>query len=367
MQSEGGASMLDTVAAKQIDLMGLIEPFTRLKKVAAHEWAGPCPKCGGHDRFKVDPGRGWFCRQCTGSEHWHDQIDFVMFYRGMEFKQALISLIGRTPISQAEIERMTTERQRREVDERENERVDTLKARHDLTASRCWERYHANLAQYPDGRRVWNDRGLDDRWIDYWKLGYDPEHTFYTTGKPTFTSPSLTIPYWRTCYDGKTFTYQVIGLRHRLLMDNPPGGKYRPEIPHLGNNLFVTDLSFQGLGDTVLLVEGEIKAMVTWSALWAGNTLLTPGLDVVGTAGEGVKGTLRDELRTRKMVYICLDPDCYNPPSPCPKTWKPEPERLADDLGRERCKIIRLPGKVDDLLAAGVMDGCELVRLMECA
>jgi hypothetical protein len=351
-------------ACHAIDMIDLAGKTVKLSKVSSREQVGACPVCGGTDRLHVQKD-GYFCRKCHGPEHWHDQIEWCQSVFGDKFFVAIERLIGKRSISSTEMEKIRQDMKRFEAERLAAEYEEMIEARRRLTASRCWERYYANLKQYPEGRRMWNDRGIDDRWIDYWKLGYDPEHTFYPKEKPAFTSPTLTIPYWKTCFDGTTFTYQVIGLRHRLLMADPPGGKYRPELAHLGNNLFVTDLSFQGLGDTVLLVEGEIKAMVTWSAFWIGNTLLMPGLDVVGTAGEGVKGALRDELRTRKMVYICLDPDCYIPPSPCPKTWRPEPERLADDLGRERCKIIRLPGKVDDLLTAGVMDGADLMGILQ--
>jgi hypothetical protein len=353
-------------ACHAVDMFDLIGKTVTLSKISSREQTGACPVCGGTDRLHVQ-STGWFCRKCQGPEHWHDQIEWCQFLHGDRFFFAIERLIGKRPVSSVEMAKIKADQERLSAERQAKEIYEMAEARQRLTASRCWERYYANLTQYPEGRRLWNDRGIDDRWIDYWRLGYDPEHTFYIKDKPAFTSPTLTIPYWHTCFDGTTYTYQVIGLRHRLLMDNPPGGKYRPEFAHLGNNLFVTDLSFQGLGDVVMLVEGEIKAMVTWSAMWAGNTLLTPGLDVVGTAGESVKGALRDELRTRKMVYICLDPDCYNPPSPCPKTWRPEPERLADDLGRERCKIIRLPGKVDDLLTAGVMDGSDLMGILQTA
>lgn len=46
------------------------EDTTLNRKAATHggEWAGPCPFCGGHDRFLVWPFRGeyggWWCRQC---------------------------------------------------------------------------------------------------------------------------------------------------------------------------------------------------------------------------------------------------------------------------------------------------------------
>jgi len=59
-----------------IDLLGGLD----LKKVASTgggELAGPCPFCGGRDRFRVQPSKNiWLCRNCTGGL-WRDPIDFI--------------------------------------------------------------------------------------------------------------------------------------------------------------------------------------------------------------------------------------------------------------------------------------------------
>lgn len=52
---------------------------TQLKKVAMSgggEWAGPCPFCGGDDRFHVQPGQNrWLCRMCTDAK-WKDPREY---------------------------------------------------------------------------------------------------------------------------------------------------------------------------------------------------------------------------------------------------------------------------------------------------
>jgi len=91
--------MIATTALKQkIDLMGLVSRYTKVQKVAGihgGEYAGPCPRCGGRDRFRVQPERGlWWCRQCSPNEHWQDAIDFVMWMEGLSFKDACAKLDG---------------------------------------------------------------------------------------------------------------------------------------------------------------------------------------------------------------------------------------------------------------------------------
>jgi hypothetical protein len=56
------------------------------------EWVGPCPHCGGTDRFGINTRKGQFlCRRCGGKG---DVIGLVMFVRGIEFKAALDWLCG---------------------------------------------------------------------------------------------------------------------------------------------------------------------------------------------------------------------------------------------------------------------------------
>lgn len=69
------------------DLLALVGQYTTLRPKTRGELAGPCPACGGTDRFLVKPeggrdGRGiWTCRACCNFE-WSDAIGFVR-WRGL--------------------------------------------------------------------------------------------------------------------------------------------------------------------------------------------------------------------------------------------------------------------------------------------
>ena len=85
--------------ARQVDVLALVSRHTTLKRVAATgggEFAGPCPLCGGRDRFHVQSGTNrWFCRFCTGSpeqDGWKDVIELHMRLSGETFQQAAQSL-----------------------------------------------------------------------------------------------------------------------------------------------------------------------------------------------------------------------------------------------------------------------------------
>jgi len=68
----------------------LISNGVELKRKIANEYAGPCPFCGGTDRFivKTDVGRYW-CRQCDKSG---DAIQFLRDYKGLSYPDACQAL-----------------------------------------------------------------------------------------------------------------------------------------------------------------------------------------------------------------------------------------------------------------------------------
>jgi hypothetical protein len=43
------------MTTRGVDVLLTAQRFDgRLRKAGAHEWTGPCPKCGGNDRFAVN-------------------------------------------------------------------------------------------------------------------------------------------------------------------------------------------------------------------------------------------------------------------------------------------------------------------------
>lgn len=78
------------------DLLSLVEQDTTLRKSGGGWWAGPCPFCGGEDRFVVkQTGEGflWLCRGC-GDDKYHTPIDYVMQRQELDFVGALAWMNG---------------------------------------------------------------------------------------------------------------------------------------------------------------------------------------------------------------------------------------------------------------------------------
>lgn len=90
------ASHIDTALIKQrADLLReLPHQLYKIAGTQGGEYAGPCPKCGGVDRFHAQPDRAegarWACRQCHPK--WGDVIELRMWLHGESFLEACKAL-----------------------------------------------------------------------------------------------------------------------------------------------------------------------------------------------------------------------------------------------------------------------------------
>ncbi|WP_234822444.1 DUF7146 domain-containing protein [Palleronia aestuarii] len=100
--------------------LGLLATLKR----AGREWTGPCPSCGGTDRFSINTDRDVYnCRSCQGG----DGIGLVELALGCDFPAALAWLVGDRDVRlspqelarrEGEIARQREARERRAEDER---------------------------------------------------------------------------------------------------------------------------------------------------------------------------------------------------------------------------------------------------------
>src|SRR5438105_3277926 len=84
-------------AAQAVDLLALIGADTPLQYIAGTrggEYHGPCPLCGGRDRFIVQPHAdkpAWWCRRCGKGG---DAIQYVRERDGLGFIAAKEKVTG---------------------------------------------------------------------------------------------------------------------------------------------------------------------------------------------------------------------------------------------------------------------------------
>lgn len=93
-------SNIDTAKLKSgVNLIDLASKYTTLNRESPREYSGPCPKCGGSDRFHCTETT-WFCRNCNplGNGKAHDVISLLQWAEGLTFVDACHALSsGYTP------------------------------------------------------------------------------------------------------------------------------------------------------------------------------------------------------------------------------------------------------------------------------
>jgi hypothetical protein len=103
--------------ARGVDILEIAQRYGSLKRAGAGEYVGPCPICGGHDRFAVNPKKGlWHCRRCAKGG---DVIDLVRHLDGCGFTHSIERLTGEKsatfdPVRHARAKAEGAERQRRQ-------------------------------------------------------------------------------------------------------------------------------------------------------------------------------------------------------------------------------------------------------------
>lgn len=253
-----------------------------------------------------------------------------------------------------EIKRRNAERVALELEEKIKVAQEVLA---ELRKSARWLDYHDNLTA--ETRRIWSkrlalskDQETADAWIAIWQLGYVPSfRLWYRDIQQEYNSPTLTIPIWDEGWNCN-------GIKHRILNPMPGhlGDKYRPDVTGLPAAPFYAQPDLHD--GTLLLVEGEIKAMVSYIALD------DPKLQVVGLPGKVPDAAIFDRFESYGSIFLLMDPDAFDRPSP----GKPSGvERAIFMLGADRVGVIQLAMKVDDAIAAGCVDKCGLKRILRAA
>jgi hypothetical protein len=230
---------------KNYDLLGLVAHSTALRKSGAYH-SGPCPFCGGRDRFTVKHtprGYRWFCRHC-GDGVYHTAIDYVMRLEALPFKQALAWMGEDSCHSPAAPARQSpTPAPRSGIPTPDEAWQERGRAFIETACQRL-----AGSPQATPARDYLDQRGLTEgSWL--WALLgyaeiYDP--------KVQRTRPAVCIPHT----DGPL---HLLAIKYRFIDPDPYGLRYtsqRGSVP-----LFY---GLEGLHDrqeTLLLVEGELNQL----------------------------------------------------------------------------------------------------------
>ena len=86
--------------ARAAGVLEVAQRYSTLKRITATEWAGPCPVCGGTDRFAINTRKQiWSCRYCPGGQGKKSKgggvIDLVQHAEDATFVEAVEMLAGK--------------------------------------------------------------------------------------------------------------------------------------------------------------------------------------------------------------------------------------------------------------------------------
>lgn len=236
---------------REVDLLDVASRYSVLKRkasTAGGEYAGACPRCGGDDRFVVQPSNGiWLCRQCHPK--WGDVIELVQYVDGVGFLDAC----ERLGYSKSNGKKQQGALQRVKTAPKPPE---TPKPPVYLPPDGIWQARALDLVRKYEQRlwsangeraRQWlNARGLKDDTIKHFRLGLQ----FKQGG-----GNAISIP----CFVGGVLWY----VKYRNAVK--PGSNAPKYTGERGNR---TQALFNGdsirPGEPALLVEGEFDTMIAW-------------------------------------------------------------------------------------------------------
>lgn len=105
-------------------------------KRAGREMVGPCPACGGNDRFSINAEKGMYnCRSCGGG----DVVKLVQITLGCEFKEALNYLQGDADVKIDPAEVARRKQQSEAQARKRNDEAETYRQNAIRDAKRIWK------------------------------------------------------------------------------------------------------------------------------------------------------------------------------------------------------------------------------------
>lgn len=272
--------------AAGLDLIELAGRRVELRKMGAGEWGGPCPKCGGDDRFhcKAD---WFFCRQCYPPDNGqpHDRLGYLAWIDGKDFIEVCQELTGAVIVQTQAPPTVRRSPERKQAPAQTPEELAAWRKE----ARGLVGRAHAALFDSPGaeaGRAYLEGRGIDARaWLRY-RLGYVPGAALPgTKGKER--APAIVIPWFEGSFS------KVRAVRYRFLQAHTytdADGKGRTEKQTALSGSRFSDWLWGGprddggeSGRVILICEGELNAASIWLAAY--NT----GLDVYSLGSESAK------------------------------------------------------------------------------
>jgi len=249
---------------QQLDLVALAG--TSLRQSGRY-FIGPCPFCGGRDRFNIkrtDEGDVWLCRQC-GDGRYHDAAAFLMRRDGLTFPQVLAAIgSAASPWPSPATAPKTAAQTAMDHPPDDTWQVAALAALGD-----CCQQLDGNGAAW----RYLEGRGLLPETIRGASLGYNPTWREFLSG--CWLAPGITIP---GMVNGQLWYVQVRttkAARDAAAQRGKTLGKYSATTGSKLKTLYGADRLLTA--KTAVITEGEFDTLLLSQFLPAGVTAVTMG------------------------------------------------------------------------------------------
>ena len=334
-------------SAKQVSVADLVATRTELRRVAGGELAGPCPKCGGSDRFHAT-STWWFCRQCHAKRS--DAIGLVRWLDGVSFAEAVHRLTSGASVThspQKPAQRPAQHAQRSQTEDWRNRAEQRL-----WTAQRAL----SNAAQQSAQRAAMQylrKRGLSIATAQRFGLGIAMA---LRPGDARRHDLALAMPWYDDAGQLTAIRYRFVNDAGLSKLTSEPGSLYAGLY---GRHALTRWPAVDGLHTerlrTLLLVEGEINAMSIAQVVGGVSERHDWRVDVVSVGSETARLSASDisfcGRYGRRLAWL---------------DKRSAAARIAQQLGAD---ALASPGEQDanDLLQSGLLGGFLAATLVSTA
>ena len=257
-----------------------------LRKAGGGYHVGPCPMCGGVDRFTVKhtpSGDRWHCRHC-GDGKYHGVIDFIIARDHVSFVEACKLLTGGAPDKLYQNQKSTTQVQ-------PAPKVLPAQAPDMATQARMIKTMDAAAedlqAPNVEAQAYLYGRGLAPATWEAWHIG-----SAIKGGRLAVTLPWYYIDARREI---------ITGIKYRFI----DGGQQR--YTAAAGSVFVLYGAWAAINTdtTVVFVEGEINALSLWQCLPRGVSVLSIG----SQSGGRPEIIAKVAARYKRVFFWCDEAD----------------------------------------------------------
>lgn len=364
-------------------ILATAQQLIELKKKTAKEYAGPCPECGGSDRFIVWPDRdAFYCRGCQAAG---DELSFLRRFAGYTCPDAHEAL-GRScsatscpawdkcrlgARANGGAPRQKREAQSLQLPESAPDRLfepstaDNPQARWVDQATQLVAKAHAALIDTPDQLAYLAGRGLDREAVEHFQLGFIAENRYPSRsawglpeekrddGKPKkgFIPAGILIPF-----------FDIAGQPHRLRIrrsDPRPDDPRYYWVPGSGNDVPIIG---HDSARAVVIIESDLDALMV---LWQCRDLDLCTLPL-GTVSAKPKTSAMPTLNQAASILVALDFEPRtnattgkneNPGGDAAKWWLqqfPRAERWPVPAGKDPGEYYQQQGDIRAWVLAGL-------------